>query len=304
VRLKLSAENELLLVRFVEEREFLPKERSRGMQWAIAFNIYFLASTDEELKNTVLLIDEPGIFLHIDAQKEMLKATLPDIVKQGNQVIYTTHLPYLIDRRHPERIRILEKIGESTQIGNKAWAESDFGALPEPVTTALGLNLEKAFLFGAKNLIVEGPVDQIYFEYLLKKFVPEFLEQITIVPAYGITRVPSVALFASLSGYSALGIVDGDRDIAGLQEKVSTTGQGLIKVEKLSMFLNNDSLTSEDLIPEEVFLDSVFEVYKRRLTSKKEFKRESLVLVKPRVSNLETFFAQMFGTKSHKLLKM
>jgi predicted ATP-dependent endonuclease of OLD family len=65
VEVDLSAEGDILKIRLKEKGKtspFKPMERSRGLQWALAFNIYFLAETKDELQESVLLIDEPGIF--------------------------------------------------------------------------------------------------------------------------------------------------------------------------------------------------------------------------------------------------
>src|SRR3989338_3805942 len=90
VEVRLSAEGDILKIRLQEKDKtspFRPDERSRGLQWALAFNIYFLAETKDELQQAVLLIDEPGIFLHIDAQKKLLEKTFPKINESGNQIV-------------------------------------------------------------------------------------------------------------------------------------------------------------------------------------------------------------------------
>lgn len=197
VEVKLGAEGDILKIRLIENGKtspFMPMERSRGLQWALAFNIYFLAeatSNDRnKLENTVLLIDEPGIFLHIDAQKKLLENTFRKITSSNNQIVYTTHLPYLIDSRYPERIRILRKKDENTVIGNKAWSEGEFGKIPEPVKTALGLKWSEMFNIGEKNIVVEGPSDQLILRQLLELFSKT--NDYTILPAYGYNKFPSI----------------------------------------------------------------------------------------------------------------
>jgi predicted ATPase len=305
VQLVLSAESDLLQIRVKDEKEFLPGERSRGLQWALAFNIFFLASADEELKDTVLLIDEPGVFLHINAQGEMLRSSFPKIAEKGNQIVYSTHLPYLIDKTHPERIRILEKKGEDTIIGNKAWFESDFGAIPEPVRTALGLNLEDAFLFGELNLIVEGPVDQLYFGQILNKFQPEFFKSITIVPAYGATRIPTVCLFAMLANKKSFGIVDSDKDLSKLLHDLPDIRYKKVSIENLSEIAEKHHVTSEDILPEDLFRKAVYKVYSKEFKRRnKNLKVNDLPIEYPRVQKLETYFRAELSSKNHKLLKM
>lgn len=306
VNLSLDAEGETLKVRIKENELFLPKERSSGLQWALAFNIFFLASADQELQNTILLIDEPGIFLHINAQRNMLSATFPKIVNNGNQIIYTTHLPYLIDKNCPERIRILEKENEDTKIGNKAWSESEFGSIPEPVRTAIGLDIEEAFLFGDNNLIVEGPVDQIYLRTILEKFDPELLSQITIIPAYGVEKIPKVIALAVLSGKKATGMIDSDVDFEQMEQLKDFLKDKSIEVKDIATLVANRKLkTIEDILPNTLFKQSVCNVYEEVFEKRRRKLIRSEINVKsPRVSELETYFRSKLTSSRHKLLKM
>jgi predicted ATP-dependent endonuclease of OLD family len=63
----------------------------------------------EAFENYVLLIDDPGVYLHILGQRDLLQ-TLERIAKK-NQIIYVTHSPFLIDCDYLERNRIFEKEG-------------------------------------------------------------------------------------------------------------------------------------------------------------------------------------------------
>lgn len=306
VQIHITAEGDILKIRIKESREFLPGERSRGLQWALAFNIFFLASTNEKLKNTVLLIDEPGIFLHIEGQRKMISSTFPEIASRGNQIIYTTHLPYLIDKNYPERIRILEKEKEDTKIGNKAWAESEFGSIPEPVRTALGLNVEEAFLFGEQNLIVEGPADHIYLRLILEKFDPELLTKLTIVPAYGVDKVPKVMILAMMSKFSAYGIVDADKDIETIKEQFTKVGIEDPAIENIAIISKNDSIkTIEDIIPASIIQEAVFRVYERECGKRRRTLDKSEISISiPRQQSIEDYFRTKLTSPKHKLLKM
>lgn len=306
VQIDLAAEGDILKIRIRENKEFLPGERSRGLQWALAFNIFFLASTNEELKDSVLLIDEPGIFLHIDGQSKMISSTFPEIAKKGNQVIYTTHLPYLIDKNFPERIRILEKEEEDTKIGNKAWSTSEFGSIPEPVRTALGLNIGELFLFGSYTLIVEGPVDHIYLRIILEKFDPALLNKLTIVPAYGVEKTPKIMTLVMISGYSAFGLIDADKDIRLIKEQFTRVGIDNPTIENISVLSKGPTIkTIEDIIPETIMKEAVYRVYKKECDKRnRELNKEDIPLSIPRQSGIETYFRTKLTSNKHKLLKM
>lgn len=64
---------------------------SAGRRWY--FTYYFMRGTLE--KGDLFLIDEPAAALHPQAQKE-IRGQLLDLVRQGVQVVYSTHSPYLI----------------------------------------------------------------------------------------------------------------------------------------------------------------------------------------------------------------
>lgn len=63
-------------------------ELSSGTIWTLKFNLIKSLIS----KNDILLIDEPALFLHLGAQKEILK----QLIDLKCIVIYTTHTPYLI----------------------------------------------------------------------------------------------------------------------------------------------------------------------------------------------------------------
>ena len=55
-------------------------------------------------------MDEPGTSLHVNAQRELLNL-FGHLADQGNQIIYTTHSPYMLDTENEgvHRIRAVVK---------------------------------------------------------------------------------------------------------------------------------------------------------------------------------------------------
>lgn len=308
VEVKLSAEGDILKIRLQEKDKtspFRPDERSRGLQWALAFNIYFLAETKDELQRSVLLIDEPGIFLHIDAQKKLLEKTFPKINETGNQIVYTTHLPYLIDPRFPERIRILEKKNEDTIIGNKAWSEGEFGKIPEPVRTALGLRWAELFNIGDRNVIVEGPSDQIILRAIHSVFGKD--TAIGFLPAYGYKKFPSILAIIQIEEKQSFGIVDGDEDINELRKKCAMVSIPDDKINTIPALTDNPGIvTIEDVLPEDLFKQAVYNIYHPLCLRRKNCSiiEAEIPTEYPRVKKVEEFFANKFHAKKHNFAKM
>lgn len=303
VELQLKAEEDALKIRVVDNEDFAPGERSRGIQWALAFNIFFLAECDGDLKNTVLLIDEPGVFLHIDAQVRMLQSTFRSITDLGNQIVYSTHLPFLINKRFPQQLRILNKPSNSTEIGNKAWSRGDFGSIPEPARSALGINFDDVFMFGDFNLVVEGPSDQIYLNSVMQKLKPKLADRVTIVPSYGKENVGKVIAMSVLANKPCFALVDADFDLDKLKEKLGVEFESLAnRVKKINEIAKDENISStEDLLPAKSIGDALARLY-NRIRSRDKIETP-FKIQRPYVENAETALTKIFKAKQHKLLK-
>ena len=117
-----------------------PSQRSQGFQWFLAF--YLVLNSKKCKDNTILLIDEPGLFLHAKAQEDILNYFETKI---HNQIIYTTHSPFLIDVNNMHRVRLAinnRDDNNGTKIINKYYAVSDFDTIT-PLITAIGTILLK-----------------------------------------------------------------------------------------------------------------------------------------------------------------
>lgn len=164
---------------WIEEDDYLyePSLRSKGRQWHLAFYVKVSARAKEDLPN-IILIDEPGLFLHAQAQKDIL-GKLEDSAEK-TQLIFATHSPYLLEADKLNRIRLIHRTKkEGTKIENKIHALADKETLT-PILTAIGLELNTgiAHIDKVKNVVVEGPSDFYYlqaFKKILKKNDPNFV---------------------------------------------------------------------------------------------------------------------------------
>lgn len=95
-------------------------ERSNGLKWYLNMYIQLLAKTQKyNIENYVVLLDEPGVYLHVNAQKEILKL-FENFTLKDNQIIYTTQLPTMIYQNNLYRTRTIIKddIGNSNKRNN------------------------------------------------------------------------------------------------------------------------------------------------------------------------------------------
>ena len=189
-----------------------PRKRSDGFQWFLSFYINFMAGSKGEFKNTVLLLDNPGVYLHPSGQKDLLKI-LEEIAKT-NQMIFATHSPFLIDRKRLGRVRLVLKGGfkEGTTIEEK-FHPSHFDSL-EPIRAAIGMTLGDA-LFGTKNnLIVEGYSDALILEAMslfCRKINRNYLlSKISIMSVGSADKIPYFALLLAKENLAHAILLDND----------------------------------------------------------------------------------------------
>ena len=89
-------------IRNTKHRVTLPlKNRSKGFIWFFSFLVWF--SKIERHENVIILLDEPGLNLHAEAQNDLLRY-IDEMLAPKYQVIYTTHSPFMID---PAKLQII-----------------------------------------------------------------------------------------------------------------------------------------------------------------------------------------------------
>ena len=132
-----------------------PESRSLGFRWYLSFYINFLAQTYEARTNEyVFLIDEPGIHLHPAGQKDLVKVM--EYLALKNQLIYTTHSPFMINRENPHRVRLVQKSKEGTRVDSEAYRENW-----KPLRKSIGLMIGDLFFFRESGFILEVPKDKL-----------------------------------------------------------------------------------------------------------------------------------------------
>lgn len=200
----------------------LLSERSNGLRWYLDTFIDTRAHNVAET-NVVYLFDEPGISLHVNAQRELLKL-FSHLASQGNQVVYSTHSPYMLDleREGIHRIRAVVKNREGfTYIYKTAYdarispeAQEDTFA---PIISAMGMNLQNTFgpAMEKINIVPEGMSDYIYLcEFAKLLGIDSSLY--TILPSIGVTN--SVKICTILHGWGCKYIALFDFDKEGVEK--------------------------------------------------------------------------------------
>lgn len=186
-------------------------ERSNGLRWYLNLFIAIRANLTKS-NNVIFLMDEPGVHLHVDAQKKLL-SLFSDLSKKENQVIYSTHLPTMIDARKLYQIRAIENKKGRTVIHNAVNGDKIEGNSKKetlsPLLHAIGMNLNANLGINPDriNVITEGITDAIYLNAMA-----DYLEKsdFAFIPSVGAGNTPLLASILSGWGETYKVLLDGD----------------------------------------------------------------------------------------------
>lgn len=179
-----------------------PRKRSKGMIWFLSAWLELKAK--EKNVNLVILYDEPGLYLHVKAHKDMLDVFKFLTKEKGHQIIYSTHSPSLIDTNLLHNIGlVLNTKDKGTLVEglttSKINTEYKQDAL-QPVAEAMGLEPLKDFsILSQNNVLIEGLSDFWYFNGMQK--ILNKLGNYKLVPGIGIKNGKINHLISFCIGY-------------------------------------------------------------------------------------------------------
>jgi len=186
--------------------EYSFNERSGGLRYFLSYFVQYLSHKPPSSgTRELLLMDEPDVYLSSQGQQDLLKifdgfAAPPD-GRPACQVMYVTHSPFLIDKNHGDRIRVLEKgEGEEGTRVVKNVARNHY----EPLRSAFGGFAGETTFISNCNLMLEGLSDQILIagmsSLLGRQAAPRTerldLNNITLVPTGSASHIPYMVYLA------------------------------------------------------------------------------------------------------------
>lgn len=201
------------LVFWVKNGEELlhPSQRSKGLQWFLSFFLQLRAAGLDD-SNQVLLMDEPGHYLHIEAQKDVLKV-LEDS-KKSLQIVYTTHSPNLIELNGLHRILAVQRSdsgdsGETQVLSARKLVQAKRDTLL-PVLSVIGADISTQNVIEKNNNIILEEVSAYYYLSSFKRLLSND-HPMHFLPANGAANVPIyVKLFLGW-GIDYVAVLDDDR---------------------------------------------------------------------------------------------
>ncbi len=191
-------------------------ERSNGLKWYLNTFIDALAHGISR-SNVIYLFDEPGTSLHVNAQKELL-SLFQHLSDKGNQIIYSTHLPHMLDIEGNgiHRIRAVVKSKDGfTHIYKNAYdgrishdTQQDTYA---PIINAIGMSLNDTFgpSVNKINVVCEGTSDYIYLHTIFNIMGDT---NINLIPSFGVTNSVSICNILKGWGCPFVSLFDYDKE--------------------------------------------------------------------------------------------
>ena len=237
------------------------EERSAGMRYFFSFYLVFLTETTGRHKNAILLLDEPGLQYHGTAQAKLVKFLRK--LSSQNQLLYSTHSPFMIDGDHLEDVRIVyedleqrnTQVSANISIGDK---DSLF-----PLQAGLGYAISQTLFYSNYNLVVEGLTDlsilKAMNELLTRKNMSTLNPDIVITPAGGTRMIMPLASLLIGNGIKLAVLLDGDmpgiKTSERLKEKLS------VNCILMSSFTSVPNAEIEDMFPIDLYQKALVEAY-------------------------------------------
>ena len=261
VEMKAIFENDSLNFAIKTTKKYMDfEERSNGLKWYLNMFIQIMSETNStDIENYIILIDEPGVYLHINAQKEVLKL-FEDFATKNNQIIYTTHSPFMIyeDKLYRSRLIIKDDKGNSN-IGNKYYSlPHKMGSKTEtltPILTAMGISNYNILSLDNKkcSIITEGISDYNYIKGYLQ--IKKNNNIYNIIPSVSVDNINNIASIFIGWGCNFKVILDQDdsgrKQYKLLKNKLSIDSSNIVFIDGETLPIEKKKFTIED-----VFSDS------------------------------------------------
>jgi len=268
-KLHFDADGEDLVLRVSDQHNEFPipfEERSHGFQWFFSFYLVFLVESRKAHKGAILLLDEPGLHLHPTLQSKLI--TLFERISESNQLLYSTHLPFLVDGNHLDRVRTVHLAGpepQKTVVSNDVRPTGDRDTL-FPLQAAVGYSIAQTLFLGKRSLIVEGITDYWLIKALsdclsTKKDGPALHPDTVLIPAGGTSRLmPLASIMLASTGVDEgrlMVLLDSDKEGDQAAKRLKDVFSDESAVLMLGTAINLTEATIEDLVSRDIYLKAL-----------------------------------------------
>ena len=234
-RLRVEADQQYLKVVVEDELgvEVELDQRSEGFQWLTSFFVVFFAEAADSYQNAILPLDEPGLSLHGLKQREF--RTTVSRLAESNQLLFTTHSPFMVGPDELDLVRVVEMKDRKTGTKVHTTVTAGDSTALLPLQEALGYDLAQSLFTQQRNLVLEGLTDYWYVEAtaaLLKAAGETKLsDKISLIPANNAGKVVYFATILHANNLKVAALLDSD-----------TAGDAAAKVDTLVHTLGNKNI--------------------------------------------------------------
>lgn len=244
--------------------------RSKGFQWFFNFFIkmkYNWKHTNDGDYRSIILLDEPGVYLHTTFQSELVKV-LRDLSK-NNIIFYTTHLENMVNPKVVKisEINIAKRNNEVVTLEkiSKIDDNKNLGEIT-PIINALKIDNFPLIHFNEKIIITEGMTDKVFLNILQEISLLD--ESIKIIPGSGVSNLGT--LISLIIGITDKYIVMFDNDEAG-REHFENYKKSFGEYESKKWILHTVAEKKENVVLEDYYSDEMKEILEK-YTNKGEYK--------------------------------
>ncbi len=278
------------------------ENKSDGLRWFIAFYVKLKVTKSTDV---IILLDEPGMYLHAKACDEMLKI-FADISNES-QILLATHNPYLIKADNIGAVRlVLNDEENSTTIENKPHRyqqDRNMDALT-PILTSIGYELTMSIHVGDQknNLITEG-ISDYYFLHGMANLLNKEIGYL-IIPSSSADKINYIASILIGWGLNTIALLDTDTKGKKKEEELKPLVDKCVYISSELNLSIEDLFTKEDYCLKILELDEVRETTNSR--TKKDLKIDEVLKSKQfceKAKNQEIDLSEISKTNFKKLLE-
>ena len=205
----------------------LLNRRAEGFKWTFSFIINFAAETQRsELKEAILLLDEPARNLHPTQQRG-----ISDLLKNlagTNQVLYATHSPFMIFDYTPGNLLVveLERKNHLSKIYYEYWKADDATLIPILYGLSRGLvesTVDREIGSNSRPIIIVETMSDTMYLNAFDKFLQDpniSMNPLNVIPAYNKNSVLPLAIFYRDHGYNTFILLDNDIESKQIAEQL------------------------------------------------------------------------------------
>ncbi|MCW1907915.1 MAG: AAA family ATPase [Candidatus Saccharibacteria bacterium] len=219
-----------------------PDQRSDGMRWYISFYLQLRAYSQNGERPQVIVMDEPGQFLHASAQEDLLKLFEAEANENVN-IIYTTHSPFMVGQG--DKINRIIAAQRSPHKKNDGYSHTEImsgfelGAASRntlfPLMAHMGMRLSDQEVIKRENNLI---TEEISATYYIKAFLLLNGKDIdvNIIASTGADNVPQLCYEFLGWGLKFSVLLDGDKK-----------GEKVRNNLKRDLFLDDDEIANKNV---------------------------------------------------------